>query len=174
VAKLPTRKCARFLVFLLGTLHGQLRILGSSYHVIRIGCYLDNILTFICRATDVILKLIQMVLAHFFFFLLCYNYVYTTLCTTLCILTVECWCQKKNWIFCFRFYMCTFEILSATVSSLTRFMQVSVTSCHLLDLACLWTWVHRSYCQRVLLFNIAPSCSHLLAHVLLYFSWEYF
>lgn len=171
MAKSPTRKCARFLVFLLGTLHGQLRILGSSYHFNRIGCYLDNILTFICRATGVILKPIQMVLAHFFF-LLCYNYVYTTLCTTLCILTVEC-CQKKNMNFCFRFYMCTVEISSATVSSLTRFMQVSVTSCHLLDLACLWTWVHRSYCQRVLLFNIVPSCSHLLAHVLLYFSWEY-
>ena len=68
MAKSPTRKCARFLVFLLGTLHGQLRILGSSYHLIRIGCYLDNILTFICRATDVILKPIQMVLAHFFSF----------------------------------------------------------------------------------------------------------
>ena len=170
MAKSPTRKCARFLVFLLGTLHGQLRILGSPYHLIRIWLLSWQHLNLYMQSYWCDIKANTLAL---FFFLLCYNYVYTTLCTTLCILTVECWCQKKIWIFCFRFYMCTFEILSATVSSLTRFMQVSVTSCHLLDLACLWTWVHRSYCQRVLLFNIAPSCSHLLAHVLLYFSWEY-
>ena len=64
----PDSWCSVLHLLLLRILHSQPRILGSSYHLIRSGCYLDNILTFICRATDVILKPIQMVLAHFFSF----------------------------------------------------------------------------------------------------------
>ena len=62
----PDSWCSVLHLLLLRILHSQPRILGSSYHLIRIGCYLDNIITFICRAIDVILKPIQMVLSHFF------------------------------------------------------------------------------------------------------------